>query len=239
MKISVCIATYNGEKYIKEQLESILKQLSIDDEVIISDDSSTDKTLEIIESFKDKRIKLYKNNNFRNPIFNFENALKYSTGDIIFLSDQDDIWEDSKLEMMKKYLKYYDLVVSDCSIVDANLKIIENSFFELRNSGPGFLKNLYKNTYLGCCMAFNRKILKIALPFPNNIPMHDIWLGMVGEIFGSTIFIEDKLVKYRRHGNNASPTSEKSKYSLVKKIKDRYNLLIALLLRKLKGKIKK
>ena len=75
--ISVCMATYNGEKYIKEQLSSILSQLSEKDEIIVSDDSSTDKTVEIIESFQDKRIKILKNNKFRQPNLNFENALKY------------------------------------------------------------------------------------------------------------------------------------------------------------------
>ena len=83
--ISVCIATYNGEKYIKEQMISILKQLSEKDEIIISDDSSTDRTIEIIENIKDSRIKILKNRKFSQPSLNFENALKSSKGDIIFL----------------------------------------------------------------------------------------------------------------------------------------------------------
>ena len=89
--ISVCMATYNGEKYIEEQLKSILSQLGENDEVIVSDDSSTDNTLAIVESFNDVRIKIFPNNKFHSPIFNFENALKQATGDYIFLSDQDDV----------------------------------------------------------------------------------------------------------------------------------------------------
>lgn len=231
--ISVCIATYNGEKYIEEQLISILNQISEDDEIIISDDSSNDLTLEKIRTINDKRIKIYENNKFRSPIFNFENALMKAKNDLIFLSDQDDIWEENKIKIMKKQLKNYDLVVSDCRVVDENLKILENSFFYLRNSGKGIIKNLYKNTYLGCCMAFNRKILEKALPFPKNIPMHDIWLGIIGESFGKTIFINDKLTRYRRHNNNVSPTSEKSNYSIKKKIEFRLNVIKSLILRKL------
>ncbi len=231
--ISVCIATYNGEKYIEEQLISILNQISEDDEVIISDDSSSDLTLEKIRAINDKRIKIYENNKFRSPIFNFENALMKAKNDLIFLSDQDDIWEENKIKIMKKQLQNYDLVVSDCIVVDENLQVLENSFFYLRNSGKGIIKNLYKNTYLGCCMAFNRKILEKALPFPKNIPMHDIWLGIIGESFGKTIFINDKLTRYRRHNNNASPTAEKSNYSIKKRVDFRLNVIKSLILRKL------
>ena len=102
--ISVCIATYNGEKYIREQLDSILPQLGLDDEVIISDDSSTDNTLKIIEEYNDCRIKIFSNNKFYSPILNFENALKKAQGDFIFLSDQDDIWKSNKVEVVMKYL---------------------------------------------------------------------------------------------------------------------------------------
>ncbi len=91
MKISVCLASYNGEKYIAEQLESILKQLGERDELIISDDSSTDQTLAIIDRFHDRRLRVFPGNSFYNPIFNFENALKQATGEVIALSDQDDV----------------------------------------------------------------------------------------------------------------------------------------------------
>jgi glycosyltransferase involved in cell wall biosynthesis len=93
VKASVCLATHNGAKYIAVQLESILKQLSENDEVIISDESSTDRTLDIIKNFKDKRIKVYEHNGLYSPILNFENALKKASGDIIFLSDQGGITE--------------------------------------------------------------------------------------------------------------------------------------------------
>lgn len=216
--ISICIATYNGEKYIKEQLDSILMQLEDDDEVIISDDSSTDTTIKIIESYNDNRIRIYKNQKFKSPIFNFENALNIASGDYIILSDQDDIWNINKISTIKKYLKSYDLVLSDTNIINANGDEIDTSFYKLNGSRKGLIKNLIKNSYLGCTMAFNRKILEKSLPFPKDIPMHDWWIGLIGEIYGKTYFIDKKLISYRRHGNNASPTGETSNYSLFKKI---------------------
>ena len=166
MKISVCMATYNGEKYIKEQLESILSQIGENDEVIISDDSSTDNTVEIIKAFSDNRIKIFENQKFKYPIFNFENALNNATGDIIVLSDQDDIWKVNKIETIKKYMHNYDLVLSDATIIDEYGNLIKESFYKLNNSRMGFIQNIIKNSYLGCAMGFNRKILeKNSIPF--------------------------------------------------------------------------
>lgn len=230
MKISVCMAVYNGEKYIGEQLESILYQIAQNDEIIISDDGSTDQTLEVIKSFSDQRIKLVKNNHSHKKklINNFENALMNANGEIIFLADQDDIWLDGKVNQIMKALESNDLIVSDCTVVDANLGIIHDSFFQIRNSGSGLLKNFYKNTYIGCCMAFNRKIYDLILPFPKNIPMHDWWIGIVAEIYGKIKFLDEKLLLYRRHDNNVSLSSEQSGKSFLEKISLRLNLLTSL-----------
>jgi glycosyltransferase involved in cell wall biosynthesis len=225
MKTSVCMATYNGEKYIYAQLESILKQLSENDEVIISDDSSTDKTVDIIRNFNDKRIKLYEHDSVHSPVLNFENALKKASGDIIFLSDQDDIWLDNKVEVVMKLLHSYVLVVSDCVVVNEAGEVIADSFFKLRGAGPGFFNNLIKSSFIGCCMAFNRNIMTKALPFPQNIPMHDMWIGLIGELFGETYFCREQLVKYRRHSSNLSPMSGENTYSVAEKLKFRLNLL--------------
>jgi glycosyltransferase involved in cell wall biosynthesis len=227
------MATCNGEKYILQQLGSILSQIGESDEIMISDDSSSDKTVEIIKSFDDKRIRLFENNLFNSPVYNFENALKKSTGDMIFLSDQDDIWMENKVKIMMALLQQYDVVVSDCLIVNEKEEIIHQSFFKDRGSGGGFVNNLIKNSYMGCCMAFNRKILDIALPFPENLPMHDMWIGMIGELYGSTYFIDEKLVKYRRHEKSSSPTSSPSPYTIKDKVRLRLNLLLKIVARRL------
>lgn len=213
--ISVCIATYNGEKFIKNQLESILYQLSNDDEVIISDNCSSDKTVQIIESFKDKRIKLLIFEK-KNIALNFENALNNSIGDIIFLADQDDVWLKGKVEVCLQGLETVDLVLTNAVIVDENLKKTNSSFFEYRKTTKGLLKNIYKNTYVGSCMAFRRCILKKALPFPGKIAMHDCWIGLVAELYGSITHIDQTFLLYRRHSNNASNSSVKTSNSIIK-----------------------
>lgn len=229
--ISVCIATYNGEKYIEKQLDSILTQLSEQDEVIISDDSSTDNTIKIIKLLNDDRIKIFENQKFRSPIYNFENVLKYARGNIIVLSDQDDIWKSNKIETIKKYMQDANLVLSDADIIDENSNVLQESFYKLNGSKNGLIKNIIKNSYLGCTMAFDRKILEKSLPFPKDLPMHDWWIGLIGEMYGKTYFINDKLISYRRHGNNASPTGEKSKYSFIQKVLFRIVIIKNLFLR--------
>ena len=115
--ISVCMATFNGEPYILQQLISILSQLGEEDELIISDNGSSDKTLSIIESLNDPRIKIF-NYKYLSISGNFENAIKNANGDLIFLSDQDDIWMDGKVESFRNALKCASVVLSDCVIVD-------------------------------------------------------------------------------------------------------------------------
>lgn len=205
MQISIALATYNGEKYITEQLESILPQLAPEDEIIISDDGSTDRTLEIIAGFCSPQIHVYKNAG-KGVINNFENAIRHTAGDIIFLCDQDDVWHADKVTIIKKYFTLTNarLIVSDAYVTDESLNIIEASFFKLMNSGSGFAKNFIKNTFLGCCMAFRKELKQIVLPFPDKIPMHDSWLGLLAELNGKVLFIPEKLIYYRRHGNNAT-----------------------------------
>lgn len=226
--ISVCMATYNGECYIKEQLDSILCQLSDGDEVIISDDGSTDRTVEIIKSYPSDKITLIEGQSFKNPVFNFENALKQAKNEFIFLSDQDDLWEAEKVGIMLLHLKEYDLVISDARLIDADGTPLGTSFYELNGSSSGLFKNIVKNSYIGCTMAFNRKILDHALPFPENTPMHDWWLGLIAELFGKVYFCKEPLVRYRRHETNASASASKSPYNLKEKINMRILLLVNL-----------
>jgi len=224
--ISVCMATYNGSEYIREQISSILIQLGIGDELIVSDDSSTDNTIEIIQSFNDDRIKVVINSKCKSPIFNFENAIKQASNPLIFLSDQDDVWLENKVYEMKLMLNQYSMVVCNHSVVDENMTIIIPSYFELASSGKGVIKNIIKNTYFGCCMAFHKKILDVAFPFPKDIPMHDSWLALVSDLFFDTYFIDKPLTLYRKHDNNTSTAwSIKSHNSFLKKMSFRFNTI--------------
>lgn len=204
-KISVAMATYNGEKYIKEQIETILKNLNDNDELVISDDGSSDMTVEIIKSFNDKRIKLI-NGPKKGLKQNFNNAIKNTSGDIIFLSDQDDIWMENKVEKMVECfnLNNYILIQHDAIVVDENDNVLLESFAEHRKVKTGIIKNLIKNSYHGCCIAFRKELKNEILPIPDNIYLHDEWIGLVAELNGKTCFINDKLIKYRRHSENNS-----------------------------------
>ena len=230
MKISVCMATYNGEQYLRPQLDSILKQLSEEDELIISDDGSIDDTLEIIESYRDRRIKLF-HSTHKNLIFNFENALEQASGDVIFLSDQDDIWFNEKIEKYKENLEKNLLVFSNAAMFRANDINDNELFFKTSNKKTGLLNNLMKVKFLGATLAFKKEVLNRVLPFPQNIPMHDIWIGLVAETMGSTCYIDEPLIYYRRHDNAASTTGRKSTNSLFTKLKIRAILALNLIKR--------
>lgn len=229
--ISVCMPTYNGEKYIRKQIDSILMQLDPKDELIISDDSSTDHTIDIIKSYDDERIKLIPNQVFKSPVFNLENALKMTEGDYIFLADQDDIWLPNKVFVMKKYLKKHSAVVSNCQLINSNEEIVEINTFSLYKSGRGFFKNLVRNSYMGCCMAITKELKNQVLPFPSRIAMHDSWIGLNAELLGKPYFCNEVLIQYRRHENTCTSTrGQKSKLSFLYKIQYRIELFFLVVL---------
>ncbi|TJZ60106.1 glycosyltransferase [Sphingobacterium olei] len=236
--ISVCMITYNGEKYVLAQVTSILSQLGKDDELVISDDGSSDRTLQILEGMKDDRIRLLTGKRFGNPTFNMENALANARGDVIIMSDQDDVWVENKVDIIKKYLIDFDYIVSDCYITDGNLNVIYNTRY-IPEAGIAINKYaaLFKPTpYQGSCAAFNRKVLDKALPFPPYIQSHDRWIGYIGSFFFKYALIPEKLIFYRRHGNNASTSSTgKSTNSFLQKLGYRFGYITALIKRSLRN----
>ena len=224
--ISVCVATYNGERFIREQIDSILRQLSSDDEIIVSDDGSTDDTISIINSIDDKRIRIIEGPRKHSPTQNFECAMKEAKGDYIFLADQDDVWKPNKVEVCIKWLQNYDCVVSDAEVTDSNLNPLYSSLYAIMQVRQGRIYNtIWKNGYTGCCMAFRRNVLKASLPFPKNIPMHDIWIGNVAAYKYSMKFIPDKLIMFRRHNETISCNGKGSKYSIWQQMKFRWSII--------------
>ena len=224
--ISVCIATYNGERYIRQQIESIVCQLNVDDEIIVSDDGSTDGTLDIVKGIGDKRIKIIEGPGRKSPILNFECALKASKGDFIFLSDQDDVWKPDKVEICMKWLKTYNCVVSDAEVTNNRLKPLYPSLYDIMQVKQTRIYNtIWKNGYTGCCMAFRRNVLEASLPFPKNIPMHDIWIGNVAAYKYNVIFIPDRLIHFRRHENTISCNGKGSKFTIWQQMKFRLNII--------------
>lgn len=231
--ISVCMATYNGERYLAEQLDSILPQLESSDELIISDDGSTDGTVGLIRRMADSRICILENNS-RCYTSNFENALRHARGDHIFLSDQDDIWHPDKVKIVLRYLERYDFVMTNARIVDSTGKMLHESRNALLPIGTGFLRNLAKTYYLGCCMAFRRRVLQAALPFPPNreLCLHDAWIALLAELCFRTHLCDECLVDYRMHAHNFSSGAMAITNSFRRMIQIRWYLLKETLRRK-------
>ena len=224
--ISVCIATYNGEMFIREQIDSILRQLSSDDEIIVSDDGSTDDTISIINSIDDKRIRVIEGPRKQSPTSNFECALKASKGDYIFMSDQDDVWKPNKVKICMEWLQRYDCVVSDAEVTDSSLNPLYPSLYAIMQVRQGRIYNtIWKNGYTGCCMAFRRNVLEASLPFPKDIPMHDIWIGNVAAYKYNVKFIPDTLIYFRRHEDTISCNGKGSKYSIWQQMKFRWSVI--------------
>lgn len=235
--VSVAVATYNGEKYIREQLKSILDNLEQNDEVVISDDGSTDNTLKIVKEINDSRIRVIKGPG-KGIKQNFANAIEQCKGEYIFLSDQDDYWYKNKVVTVCKAFRENNaiLIEHDAKIVDANGKTMYSSFFEMRKVRPGVWKNLLRNTYHGCCIAFKQELVPYILPIPDDIYLHDQWIGILADYIGKTYFLKDKLINYRRHGNNASSFKH---LPIRCQIKNRMTLLIRVLPRFFKCTIQK
>lgn len=232
--ISVCIATYNGECYIKEQLLSVLPQLGKEDEIIISDDGSKDHTIDVVKKINDSRIKIFVNEGAHGYIPNFENALKLSKGDYVFLCDQDDVWLDNKVDRCLEELQSHDAVFHDAIVVDSELNVIEESLKSIRPSKSTLIGNLFKMGHLGCCTAYKRDIIDMALPFPRkyNLCSHDDWLVELSCAYGKVSNISDKLIYYRRHGNNTSVL--RSNLSLWDKITYRLYMVFSIIKRGLR-----
>jgi glycosyltransferase involved in cell wall biosynthesis len=224
------MAVFNGERYLLEQIDSILAQLTDEDELIIVNDCSSDGTLELIRSIGDPRIHVLNNESNVGPVVSFERAISRAKGRYIFLSDQDDVWKPNKVAAICEIFESSNclVVVSDANIVNADRTVSLGSFFSLRQSGPGFWANLYKNGFVGCCMALRFDTKAFILPFPDNFGLHDEWIGLCASVAGHVIFCEQELMDYRRHEQNFSQLVRGSLGSMMRK---RLMLLFAVTIR--------
>ena len=228
------MATYNGQKYIKEQIDSILSQLGSEDELIISDDHSSYNTVDIIKSYNDKRIKFFYNELKKGVTHNFENALLKSKGEIIFLSDQDDVWLPGKITKMITFMNEgdYDVVECNCALVDEKLNVIREKYYcEEFPQKKSVLGNFIVNSWLGGCMAFKRNVLEASLPFPDKVVAHDLWLCLFAQIKFKCGYSPEVMQLYRRHSATVSFAGGKSTNSLYYKLSYRAYLAWQLFLR--------
>lgn len=235
LQISVAMATYNGEKFLKEQIDTILVQLNEDDELVISDDGSSDGTINIIQAYNnDKRIKLVQNERGKGFVGNFENAIRSTGNPVVLLSDQDDIWRLDKVALIREEFSNNPrahLLIHDAVMIDEDGKVIEGEAFDsFRPYVPGFWRNVWKNTFTGCCMAFSTELSGIFLPFPSQISVHDIWMGLMSQVMKIPIvYIDEPLIYHRRHSQTATSVSERS---FVEKFGIRYTMLKSIMYRR-------
>ena len=225
--ISVCLPVYNGERFIVEQLKSILQQIGDQAEIIITDDCSTDSSVELINMIDDDRISVYKNASNLGLYRTIETTLEKARGDIIFLSDQDDLWLPNRVSTALHHLQFADLFICDATVVDHNKKTLHDSYFRFRNTRHGVIDNFIRFGYLGCCMTMRNKFKGKNLRFPGTgkFVTHDIWLYFVYAISGRVSISEEKLHLYRRHENNDSHGGAKSKFGIITKVQFRIYLL--------------
>ncbi|MDR4949477.1 glycosyltransferase family 2 protein [Neobacillus cucumis] len=228
--LSVCMATYNGEQFVIRQLDSVLKQLNSQDEIIVVDDCSKDNTVQVIKDHYGDRVQVIVNERNSGPIKSFEKAISLAKGDILFLCDQDDVWEDNKIANVLAAFREQEavLVVHDAYVVDGSLQIINESWndFNRNNINQGIVGNILKNAYTGAFMAFKKELVPLILPFPAEIEMHDQWIALVCMLKKKKIvFLDTPLVKYVRHGGNVTGMKKRS---LMTQLKGRFRTISAI-----------
>ena len=221
--ISIAMATYNGEKYLREQLESIYAQTYKNIEVVVTDDGSTDKTVEILEEYANSHgLRYYINEINLGFVKNFEKAVDLCRGDYIALSDQDDIWLPYKLSTLMENIGDNILACSDLALINENGQTLEESFFESTNRSKNekftFYKLMFRNYIWGCTILMKKDLLKKAHPIPINAESHDQWYGLVASAVGSIYLHKKSLILYRQHDKNKFGAKKFFKISIFKKL---------------------
>ena len=209
IRASVAMAVYNGQRYIREQIDSVLERMGQNDELVISYDPSTDGTLAIIQGYAadDPRVRVVMHDRPSGAQANFTNAVMHCRGKYIFLADQDDVWIGDKVEKVVRCFELTgaDLVVHDGYMADGDLNPLPGTIFERYGTSDNPIRNIVKCTYWGCCMAFRAHVRDYVCPFPTeNKVGHDLWLGVLVGFHGKTARLHECLMKHRLHGDNVT-----------------------------------
>lgn len=208
-RVSVCMAAYNGGRFIEEQIASILPQLASDDELIVIDDGSSDDTVDRVQRFADDRVRLVANERNIGYVRTFEKAIGLASNEVLFLSDQDDRWIPGRVERMVAALEDVDLVVSNFGSFGGSLTRVQGMRLKGSDSGR-WLSNIFwmwvgTRPYYGCCMAFRRELVQDLLPFPAYLSeTHDQWIGYVANVRRSVRHLEENTIDRRVHDANSS-----------------------------------
>lgn len=234
--ISVCMAVFNGETYLEQQILSLILQKNKIDEVVIVDDASTDGSFEVINNLNLPNKKLFINDINLGHVKTFEKTLSYAIGDIIFLSDQDDVWMEDKIATIKKIfdlnptvnLVHHELLYVDSELhkLDRPLRLIN---FGLQNRFGFLLRQFYKPELFGCGIAIRKSLIEKLLPFPRNLYAHDHWLSIIAALHSDVYMSPLQLVKYRQHSNNLTP-KKRNTFSKILKLRILFAQMIVIAL---------
>lgn len=226
--VSIILATYNGAAYLDEQLRSILGQVTADDEVIVMDDCSSDESRTIVARYVETNpnLRLIENSRNKGVKATFEALLAAAMHDVIFLSDQDDIWLEGRKDRMVEALQRGGCVAVLANALVMTERGVERPFFPVPPNVGSIVGNFVRNNFIGCCMAIRRETLELALPFPRRISMHDWWLGTVAMAVGEVRYVAEPSLLYRRHGSNQSAGTRRAWKAVAR---DRIGNLLALL----------
>jgi glycosyltransferase involved in cell wall biosynthesis len=229
---SVVLAAYQGEQFIGEQLDSILSQLAPEDEVVISDDASTDRTVEIVAQRHDPRVRLFINTDRVGYVRNFQCAIEHSRGKHIYFSDQDDVWLPNKVSVLDAALRTNLCVASDAIVVNARLEQLQPSWFDLRRARSFTVRSMFlKPSIIGATMACERRYLATLLPVPAGVP-HDFWLSINAAFDDALGVVTTPLILYRRHSTAVSATATDRSRTLVTIAAERWRLFQTILRRR-------
>ena len=210
--ICIVLATYNGERFLKEMLQSLEIQTRPADKIIAIDDASQDSSIKILESFKATLpLEIFKQAKNGGHCKAFATGLEYARqftqpGDLIALADQDDVWKKDKLEKLEKEIGEYPLIFGDAEVIDKDGKIIHDSWRKqalIQKSIPLKAQIAGINNVTGCLSLFKVELLDKILPIPEGVTVHDCWIAMIAERNGGIKAIDDAVVQYRLHDSNA------------------------------------
>jgi glycosyltransferase involved in cell wall biosynthesis len=218
--LSVALCTYNGKEYIEEQLQSLAKQTVLPDELVIVDDGSTDRTMNLIQIFAAGapfRVRVFQHEHAIGVVANFSEAVGYCEGDYIALCDQDDVWLPNKLAKELDLMRCYEaqfgrncpiLVHSDLCVTDEGLRCKAASLMRFQGIHNEEVEQdalsvlLVQNYVTGCTMVFNRALKQRCWPFPQEAVMHDWWIALVAAAVGKIAFVDESMLLYRQHRDN-------------------------------------
>lgn len=229
--ISIAMCTYNGEKFIKEQLDSILDQTYKNIEIIIVDDVSNDTTVEIIQNYKDNRIKFFKNEKNLGFVKNFEKAISLCSGDYIALADQDDIWKNYKIEKFIQEIGDNLLIYSDAILIDKDSKEIGKELIRpVTNliSGSNTKAFLFYNCISGNTMMFSKELIKHIIPINKKFSFHDSWIAFIANSLGKVTYTEEAMIYYRRYDEQVTRTRTKNYNSVLDKLRQKKDIKMLL-----------